>query len=73
MSIHEFIQLNKENQKLLLEEKGLCFDVFNEKENSVYLYFLYGFFVEVVTPPGSNKSEIIPFKKGFRFTAQPEA
>jgi hypothetical protein len=66
--IHEYTQLDQDVQANILTEKGICFDSYRDKDKTVSVYFLFDFFVEVTN--SSDKSEITPYRKGYRYSAQ---
>jgi hypothetical protein len=64
--IHEYTQLDQDLQTHLLNEKGICFDTYSDKGNKISVYYLFDFFVEVSNKSG--KTEITPFRKGYRYS-----
>lgn len=63
----EFAKLGLAKQSQLLEEKGLFLDLDSDKLTLTRLYFISGFFVEVVSCRRKHSvTEIIPYKQGYR-------
>lgn len=66
-SFFSFARMNNTEKKSMLNSSGLLLDVDLEKEQSVKLYFLDGFFVEeTISHPENKVLDIIPYKHGYR-------
>lgn len=66
-SFYEFARLDNNEKSMELMSHGLLLDKDQEKERSVNLYYLNGFFVEETISKALNRVvDIIPYKHGFR-------
>jgi|GEM_PF-1920027 len=66
-SFFDFAKMNKDQQKQLLDEKGVLLDCESEKEITTSIYFLQGFFVEQIYSKSQKEiTDMIPFKQGYR-------
>ena len=66
-SFYEFARMNNNEKTNMLVNKGVLIDKDNEKEESVNLYYLNGFFVEeTISKKYGIVTDIIPFKHGYR-------
>jgi hypothetical protein len=68
---YAFAKMNNHEKTTLLNHSGILLDKDLEKENSVNLYYLNGFFVEEIRT--KNKVvDIIPYKQGYRLESYAE-
>ncbi|PBQ31202.1 hypothetical protein CNR22_05290 [Sphingobacteriaceae bacterium] len=68
-SFYDFVKLSISEQVNLLRKDGVFLDQDSEKEGITCLYFLQGFFVEVVFGgEASEIQDIIPYKQGYRIS-----
>lgn len=65
-AFNEFIKLNTIEKYNLLFKSGLLVDNYIEKDFLLNLYFINGFFVEVLLSKEENTiMDIVPFKQGY--------
>lgn len=65
-AFNEFVKLNTPEKHNLLFNNGLLVDNDNEKDYVLNLYFINGFFVEVLISKTENKvTDIVPYKHGY--------
>lgn len=66
-TLTDFIKKDFTSQSLILKENALMLDQYTEKDKTVNLYFLEGFFVEETVSGKENKViDILPFKQGYK-------
>ena len=68
-SFCDFVKLNTLDQVKLIKKEGVFLDQDSDKNEITCLYFVQGFFVEVVF--GKNEEDlrdIIPFKQGYKIS-----
>jgi len=64
MTIYDYAKLGEEAKELLLKTNALLFDHYMEDQDTIYVYFLDSFFVEVTV---RNEKVIfnLPYKRGY--------
>lgn len=66
-TIFEFARLSLAEKQELINSSAVWIDTDFENDRFIHLYFLNGFFVEVACDPLTGaKTEMIPFRRGFR-------
>lgn len=66
-SFYDFARLNKSQQTVILNQHGLFLDADLENDTLTRLYFLKGFFVEVIFSKKLNTVvDMIPYKQGYK-------
>jgi len=66
-SFYNFAKLTKKQQGILLNDEGIFLDLDCEKETTIRLYFLQGFFVEEIFNRNLNEIvDVIPYKQGYK-------
>ena len=66
-SFFRFNRLSQTEKVELLKKTGILMDTDEDGDNTVKLYFLYGFFVEMILCRHSKALiELIPYKNGYR-------
>jgi len=66
MTLYEFIRLNLSKRADVIGTTGIFLETHLDKGNSINLYYLNGFFVEVLKSSTDKVIEITPFTKGYR-------
>jgi hypothetical protein len=66
MTIYDYARSSAEEKKLLITEEAILIEKFDDKNNTVYIYYLDDFFVEI-TMHNSVILENLPFKRGYKF------
>jgi hypothetical protein len=67
ISIYDFAKLDLSSQCKTIKQMGIFLESYTETERLVKLYYVCGFFVEVlVSQPQLQNVEIIPFKNGYK-------
>jgi hypothetical protein len=66
MTIYDYARASTEEKKLLIGEEAVLIEKFQDRENTIYVYYLTGFFVEV-TMNNNVIVENIPYKRGYKF------
>jgi hypothetical protein len=66
-SFYDFVKLSKADQQSVLLQEGVFLDLDSEKDVLTRLYFLKGFFVELIFNKKLNTVvEMIPYKQGYK-------
>ena len=69
-SFYSFVKLDKTEQVRLLKETGILLDFYNEKNTLTKVYYLQGFFVEVIISCNLDIAvELIPYKQGYKLAS----
>jgi hypothetical protein len=69
MEMYEYTKLNSNEQKRILKEEGLFLEKYQDGENTIFVYYLDDFFVEV-TFKGNLYIDTLPFKRGYKLNKQ---
>jgi hypothetical protein len=64
MKIHEYARLNPKEKEEMIKNYALFLENYRDKESIVCVYYLNGFFVEVVTI-NNRIIDILPYKRGY--------
>jgi len=64
MTVYNYAKLSKREQESLLNSEGLYLDLYFDNENLINVYYLNGFFIEVVLCKGMV-IDILPYKRGY--------
>src|SRR4051812_48337619 len=68
-SFYDFVKSNINEQVKLLKKEGVFLDHDSEQETITCLYFLQGFFAEVIfSKTTKDLIEIVPFKQGYKIS-----
>lgn len=65
-TIFDYAKLNLEEKKKVLSNEATLLERYQYKEDTIYIYHLNGFFVELIIRNGIV-TDNIPYKRGFRF------
>jgi hypothetical protein len=69
MEMYKYTRLSKTGKKQMLKEEGCFLEKYADGNNTVFVYYLNGFFVEEVYN-GQELIDSIPFKRGYKLNKQ---
>ncbi len=65
MTIYNYAKLSREEKKSLINNEAIYLENYKDNENSIHVYYLNAFFVEVIFCKGIV-IDILPFKRGYK-------
>jgi len=64
-AIHEYAKLSMEEKESLIMEEAVFLERYIDNENTICVYYLDDFFIEVIIKDGKTISNF-PYKRGYR-------
>lgn len=66
MTIYDYAKSGAKEKMLLINDEAILIETFRDNENTIYVYRLFDFFVELTTNNGAV-IENTPYKRGYKF------